>query len=233
MTDKVAIVTAAGKGIGGAIARQLASEDYRLALLSNSGGAKNLAEELGVLGFSGSVRDADVLSELVAKTLDAYGRIDVVVNNTGHPPKGELLEIPDSEWFAGLDLILLNVIRMARLVTPGMIEQGGGAFVNVSAFAAVQPDLAFPVSSSLRAGLGNFTKLFADRYAASGIRMNNVLPGFVDSYPESEEILSKIPAARYGKVEEIASTVSFLLSEGANYINGQSIRVDGGLTKSV
>jgi NAD(P)-dependent dehydrogenase (short-subunit alcohol dehydrogenase family) len=233
MTEKVAIVTAAGKGMGAAIARQLGSESYQLALLSNSGGAEELAAEIGGLGFTGSVTDVDVLSDMVTKTLDTYGRIDVVVNNTGHPPKGDLLEIPDSVWLEGFDLILLNVIRMARLVTPSMLKLGGGAIVNVSAFAAVQPDLGFPVSSTLRATLGNFAKLFGDRYASSNVRMNNILPGFVDSYPVSEDIVSKIPAGRYGTVDEIASTVSFLVSEGAAYITGQSLRVDGGLVKTV
>jgi len=233
MTKKVAVVTAAGKGMGEAVARQLASEGYDLALLSISGGAEKLAEELGGMGMTGTVAEDEVLKELVERTLDKYGRIDAVVNHTGPPPKGELLQIPDSDWLTGLDLLLLNVIRMARLVTPSMIGQGGGAFVNISAYAAVQPDLAFPVSSTLRAALSNFTKLYANRYAASDIRMNAVLPGFVDNYPESEELLSKIPAARYGSVKEIASTVSFLLSDDAKYINGQSIRVDGSMTQSV
>lgn len=233
MTKKVAVVTAAGKGMGEAIARKLASEGYDLALLSISGGAERLAVELGGMGLTGSVAEPDVLSDLVEKTLERYGRIDAVVNHTGPPPKGELLEIPDSDWLIGLDLLLLNVIRMARLVTPHMVEQGSGAFVNISAYAAVQPDLAFPVSSTIRAALGNFTKLYANRYAGSDIRMNAVLPGFVDNYAESEELLSRIPAARYGSVNEIASTVSFLLSDDAKYITGQSIRVDGGMTQSV
>ena len=232
MTEKIAIVTAAGKGMGAAIARQLSSEGYQLALLSNSGGAVELAAEIGGLGFTGSVTDADVLSQMVANTLETYGRIDVVVNNTGHPPKGELLEISDSDWLEGFDMILLNVIRMARLVSPSMLKQGGGAIVNVSAFAAVQPDLGFPVSSTLRATLGNFAKLFGDRFASSNIRMNNILPGFVDSYPVSDDIVSQIPAGRYGTVGEIANTVSFLVSEGAAYITGQSLLVDGGLVKT-
>jgi NAD(P)-dependent dehydrogenase (short-subunit alcohol dehydrogenase family) len=114
-----------------------------------------------------------------------------------------------------------------------MLEQGGGAFVNISTFAAFEPSLIFPVSSSLRAALGSFAKMYADQYAPQGIRMNNVLPGYIDSYPESEENLREIPMGRYGKVEEIASTVRFLLSEEAGYITGQNIRVDGGITRSV
>ena len=234
MTNKkVAIVTAAGKGMGAAIARELGARGYDLALLSNSGGAEALAVELNALGFTGSVTEPDDLKHLVDRTLDKYGRIDAVVNNTGHPPKGPLLEISDEAWHQGLDIVLLNVVRMTRLVTPLMQEQGGGAIVNISTFAAFEPDPAFPVSCSLRAALASFTKLYADQYAPHGIRMNNLLPGFVDSYPESEATKQRIPMGRYASVNEIAKTTHFLLSEDSSYITGQNIRVDGGITRSV
>lgn len=232
-TSKTAIITAAGKGMGAAIARELAAAGYRLALLSPSGAAEDLAVELGGFGLTGSVKSMDDLQKLVAETLARYGRIDAVVNNTGHPPKGQLLEIPDEDWHRGLDLVMLNVVRMARLVTPIMIKQGGGAIVNISTFAAFEPDAAFPVSATLRAALASYTKLYADEYASQGIRMNNVLPGFIDSYPESEANRQRIPMGRYGTVAEIAQTVRFLLSDGAGYITGQNIRVDGGITRSV
>lgn len=233
MTDKVAIVTAAGHGVGAAIARELAASGYRLALLSNGGGAVEVAQELGGLGMTGSVTEAADLAALVDATLDAYGRIDAVVNNTGNPPKGELLDIPDSDWYLGLDMLLLNVVRMARLVTPIFIQQGGGAMVNISTFSAFEPELSFPVSSTLRAGLASFVKLYANRYAEAGIRMNNVLPGYMDNYPASPETLARIPMKRPASVGEIARTVRFLLSADAGYITGQSLRADGGLTHSI
>jgi len=234
MTEKrAAIVTAAGRGMGAAIARELAANDYQLALMSNAGGAEILAEELHGIGMTGSVTDASDLEALVNRTMAAYGRIDAVINSTGHPPTGPLLEIPDEDWHLGLDLVTLNVVRIARLVTPIMQEQGGGAFVNISTFAAFEPDAAFPVSSSLRSALASFTKLYADRYAADGIRMNNILPGFVDSYPESEENLRRIPMGRYASVKEIAKTALFLVSADAGYITGQNIRVDGGISRSI
>lgn len=233
MTERVAIVTAAGRGMGAAIARQLAADDYQLVLMSSSGGAERLAAELGAIGMTGSVTDPSDLEALVERTVAAHGRLDAAVNNTGHPPKGPLLELTDQDWHQGLDLVLLNVVRMARLVTPIMIEQGGGAIVNISTFTAFEPDAAFPVSSALRAALAGFCKLFADRYAADKVRMNNILPGFVDSYPESEENLKRIPMGRYATVSEIAKTVRYLLSADASYITGQNIRVDGGITRSV
>lgn len=233
MSEKVAIVTAAGKGIGAAIARELAADGYRLALLSNGGGAVALAEELGGLGMSGSVTDPAALADLVERTLERFGRIDAVVNNTGHPPKGDLLDISDEAWHSGLDMLLLNVVRMARLVTPIFEAQGGGSIVNISTFSAFEPELSFPVSSTLRAGLASFTKLYANRYAGAGIRMNNVLPGYMDNYPESAENVAKIPMKRYARVTEVAKAVRFLLSNDASYITGQNLRVDGGITRSI
>ncbi len=230
---KTAIITAAGRGMGAAVARDLAAAGWQVALLSNSGGAISLAAELDGLGLTGSVTRPADLAALVEQTLARFGRIDAVVNNTGHAPKGPLLDISDEAWHTGLDLLLLNVVRMARLVTPHMQKQGGGAFVNISTFAAYEPDPAFPVSCSLRAALGSFAKLYADRYAADGIRMNNLLPGFIDSYPESEANRGRIPMGRYGTVAEIAAAVRFLVSDEAGYITGQNLRIDGGLTRSV
>ncbi|MCB8981318.1 MAG: SDR family oxidoreductase [Ardenticatenaceae bacterium] len=232
-TQKTAVITAAGKGMGAAIARELASAGYNLALLSSSGGAEALANELGGIGLTGSVTSSDDLQKLVDAAMAKYGRIDAVVNNTGHPPKGQIVAIPDEDWHKGLDLVMLNVVRMARLVTPIMVAQSSGAIVNISTFAAFEPDAAFPVSSTLRAALASYTKLYANEYASQGIRMNNVLPGFIDSYPETAENRQRIPTGRYGTVAEIAQTVRFLLSDGAGYITGQNIRVDGGITRSV
>lgn len=232
-TRPVAIVTAASKGIGAAIARELAGRGYRLALLARSQAIVTLAHELGGIAIQGSVAEPADLERLVETTLERYGQIDALVNNTGHPPIGELLAIADVDWHRGLDLVLLNVVRMARLVTPAMEKAGGGAIVNISAFAAVQPDAGFPVSGVMRAGLASFTKLYAARYAAAGIRMNSVLPGFVDSYPETPERVTQIPAGRFGTVAEIASAVAFLLSDGAGYITGQNLLVDGGLSRGL
>ena len=230
---RVAVVTAAGKGMGAAIARELAGDGYKVSLMSTSGATVKLADELGGLGLSGSVTNPTDLATLVQNTVDEFGQIDAVVNNTGHPAKGPLLEVPDEDWHAGLDLVLLNVVRMARLVTPMMQARGSGAIVNISTFAAYEPDPAFPVSSSLRAALGSFVKLYADAYAADGIRMNNVLPGFIETYPVGEERLSMVPMGRPGTVEEVARTVLFLLSTDAGYVTGQNLRVDGGTTRSV
>ena len=234
MSDRpVGLITAASKGMGAACARELAARGYRVSLLARSADVEQLARELGGGATRGSVDSADDLARFVKETLDAYGRIDAVVNNNGNPPKGPLLDLTDHDWHVGLDMLVLNVVRMARLVTPAMRAQGGGAIVNISTFAAFEPDPRFPISSSLRAALGSFCKLYADQEAKHGIRMNNVLPGFIDTRPVNESIRASIPAGRYGKAEEIARTVAFLLSADAGYITGQNIRADGGITRSV
>ena len=156
--EKVAVVTAAGSGMGAACARELVQRGYRVALMSSSGRARDLAEELGGVGLAGSVTDVGDLGSLVGEALDRYGRIDGVVNSTGHPPSGEILDLTDDEWHEALDLVLLNVVRIARLVTPAMVRQGGGSIANISTYSAFEPSPEFPLSSSLRAALAGCTK---------------------------------------------------------------------------
>lgn len=233
MTAKVALITAAGSGMGAAIARKLADLDYQVAILSSSGRGEALANELGGVGVTGSNQNPEDLKRLVDTAMDSFGRIDAVVNSAGHGPKGKILEISDEDWHRGMEVYFLNVVRIARLVTPILQASGGGPIVNISTFAAFEPDPTFPTSGAFRASLAAFTKLFADEYASANIRMNNVLPGFIDSLPKKEAFLSRIPMGRYGTTDEISETVAFLLSDGAKYITGQNIRVDGGVTRSV
>ena len=231
--EKVAIVTAGGSGMGAAAARRLAADGCRVAILSSSGKGEALANELGGIGLTGSNRSNDDLETLTGKVMDAWGRIDILVNSAGHGPKGPVLEITDEDWHEGMEIYLLNVIRPTRLVAPVMVAQKSGTIINISTYAAFEPEATFPTSGVFRAGLAAYTKLFADKYAADNVRMNNILPGFIDSLPEKEAFRVRIPMQRYGRTEEIADTVAFLASDGAGYITGQNIRVDGGITRSV
>ncbi|MEM8812768.1 MAG: SDR family oxidoreductase [Pseudomonadota bacterium] len=244
---KVAIMTGAGQGIGRGCAIEMAKAGYTVSLMSPSNRSKDLAEELGGLGRSGSVLDADDLQAMVDETMATYGRIDAVVSNMGHGgtvPEaiktvgfdpdfdGPLLELSDALWHESLDMYVLNVVKLARLVTPIMIGQGGGSFVNISSMNTVEPRAPYPMSM-LRGALHSFSKLFGDRYARHNINMNNLMPGFCENVNLSDFARQSIPAQRPASFEEIGQACVFLASEGARYINGQSILSDGGMNRAV
>ncbi|ROT44361.1 SDR family oxidoreductase [Pusillimonas sp. NJUB218] len=231
--EKVAVITAGGSGMGAAAARKLAQDGYRVAILSSSGKGEALAQELGGIGVTGSNQNNEDVQRVVDQAMARWGRIDALVNSAGHGPRGPILDISDDDWHSGMEVYFLSAVRPARLVAPIMAAQGGGAIVNISTAWAFEPADMFPTSTVFRAGLASFTKIFADTYAAKNVRMNNVLPGWIDSLPTTDARRTSVPMQRYGKAEEIAATIAFLLSDGAGYITGQNIRVDGGISRSV
>ncbi|HXH02359.1 MAG TPA: SDR family oxidoreductase [Candidatus Competibacteraceae bacterium] len=230
---KVAIVTAGRSGMGAAAARRLAVDGFRVAILSSSGKGEALAKELGGMGVTGSNESNEDIKKLVDAVVAQWGRIDVLVNSASHGPRAPILELTDDDWGKGLDVYFLSAVRPIRLVTPVMQRQKSGVIINISTAWAFEPSAMFPTSAVFRAGLASFTKIFADTYAADNIRINNILPGWIDSLPATEERRRSVPLQRYGTAEEIAGTVSFLASDDAAYITGQNIRVDGGLMRSV
>ena len=231
--EKVAVIVAGGSGMGAAAAEKLAAEGYKVAILSSSGKGEALAERLVGLGITGSNQSVDDLQKLVEATMDRWGRIDVLVNSAGHGPRAPILELSDNDWQVGMETYFLNVVRAARLVTPIMQKQGGGSIINISSAWRFEPTDMFPTSAVFRAGLTSFTKIFADTYAADNIRINNVLPGWIDSLPKNDARQDSVPLKRYGTAEEVAATIAFLASSGAAYITAQNIRIDGGVTHSV
>ncbi|MDQ0475007.1 SDR family oxidoreductase [Labrys wisconsinensis] len=233
MADKVAIVTAGGSGMGAAAARRLAADGYAVAILSSSGKGETLAQELGGIGVTGSNESNDDLKRLVDAVVARWGRVDVLVNSAGHGPRAPILEISDEDWHRSMEVYFLSAVRPTRLVTPIMQAQRSGSIVNISTAWAFEPTPMFPTSAVARAGLAAFTKIFAETYAPFNVRMNNVLPGWIDSLPGTEERRESVPMQRYGTMAEIAGTIAFLASPDAGYITGENIRVDGGLMRSV
>ena len=233
MSKQVALVVGGGSGIGADAARKMAAEGWDVAVMSSSGKGEALGNELGGLGFTGSNLVVADLESFVAAAMDRFGRIDAVINCTGHGPKGPVDEISDADWDLGMDYYMLNVVRIVRIVQPIMQAQGSGSIVNISTFAAFEPDPDFPTSAIFRAALAGYVKLWTNKFASAGLRMNNVLPGFIDSLPEKQDRLARIPAGRYAKVEELSNVIAFLASDASSYVTGQNLRVDGGLTASV
>ena len=230
---KVALITAGGSGMGAASAKRLAADGYKVAILSSSGKGEALAADLGGIGVTGSNQSTDDIKRLVDGAMAAYGRIDVLVNSAGHGPRAPILEITDEDWHKGMEIYLMPILRTARLVAPIMVAQGGGSIINISTAWAFEPSAMFPTSAVFRAGLASYTKIFADDFGPKNVRMNNILPGWIDSLPATEARRQSVPMGRYGRAEEIAATVAFLASDGGGYITGQNLRVDGGITRSV
>jgi NAD(P)-dependent dehydrogenase (short-subunit alcohol dehydrogenase family) len=233
MTTKTALIIGGGSGMGAAAARKLAADGFNVAILSSSGKGEALAKELGGLGFTGSNLNVEDLKSFVDLSMKTFGRIDALVNSAGHGPRAPLLEITDEQWHAGLDVYFMNVVRAARLVAPIMVQQKQGSIVNISTAWVTEPAAMFPTSAVARAGLAAYTKLFAEGHAAHNVRMNNVLPGWIDSLPQTDERRDAVPMGRYGTSEEIAATIAFLVSDSAAYITGQNLRVDGGLMRGI
>lgn len=226
---KTAIITAASKGIGAAIARRLVADGYRVGLLGRSEAVEALAAELGGFAVRGDVTNPDDLVALVERARAETDRIDVIVASTGHAAKKKLFELDDADWHAALDIFVMPTVRLLRAARADL-ERSRGAVIAISSFAARRTDPDFASSSVLRAGLSAYVGVAARLLAKDGISINAIAPGFVDSLPSTPERIARIPAGRYGEVAEVAATVAYLASPEARYVTGQTIAVDGGLT---
>jgi len=248
--NRVAMVAAASKGLGRAIAETLAAEGCRLSICSRSlDTLEPVREALGgeTLAVACDVSNAGDLQRWYDETVARFGQVDILVTNTGGPPAAPFMKLTEEQWQSGIDSTLLNVVRLSRMVIPGMQERKWGRLVHLTSFVAKQPVELLTVSSTLRAGLSGLTKTLADQVARDGITVNAVLPGhfLTDRQTHLAELRAKeqgitpeeylrkseqlIPMGRYGKPAELANVVAFLCSERASYVTGASLQIDGGL----
>ncbi len=236
MDDNVVIVTAASRGIGAGCAKELSAQGYKVSLLARSASVLELAQSLQGIGLQGSLTSAADLATLVQTTLDKWGRIDGVVMSFGDPPRPDLLDISDQMWLDNFEMLFLSVVRLARLVTEPMRQQGGGAIVTISACDSQEPSLGTPFSGTLRAAMEGFTKLYAKRYRQDRIRMNSIGPFFVaDDMAELEgwDVPEDLMWSRPATYRELAKAVSFLLSDDARFISGTTLKVDEARSSSI
>lgn len=258
LAGKVALVAAASKGLGRAVAHELAAEGARLAICSRDARtlestARDIASTTGaqVLAHAADVSDPKAVAALVDATLERYGRVDVLVTNSGGPPPGRFESLDAATWQRAVELTLFAPIEFARRVLPGMRERGWGRILNVTSIAVKQPIDSLMLSNSLRAAVTGWARTLANEVAPHGITVNNLMPGFTrtERVEELAQLTAKregitpeqatslwereIPMGRLGTVREFAALAAFLASERASYITGTSIPVDGGWIKAL
>lgn len=251
---RIAMVAAGSKGLGRAIAAALVREGARVSICARTAGplaeTETALRDAGgeVFATAADVSRPDDLARWHAATVERWGHPALVVTNTGGPPPGLFEDLTEDSWRAGIDSTLMNVVRMTRLVLPAMRAARYGRIVHLTSFVAKQPLAILTVSSTLRAGLSALTKTMATQAAGDGITVNAILPGhfLTDRQVEVNELrarqhgltraawedklVASIPAQRFGRPDELADAVAFLLSERAAYLNGTSIQIDGALT---
>lgn len=258
LNGKVALVCAASRGLGKAVAEELANEGANLILCArNADVLSQTCDEIRrksnveVLGISADLTEIADIESLYKESIETFGKIDILVNNVGGPPAGTFENLSRKNWEDANRLLLISVLDLTRLVLPQMKENSWGRILNITSIASKQPVENLILSNSLRAAVTGFAKTLADEVAPFGITVNNILPGYTrterveqlaHTIAEKEGITpqeaqskwtNQIPMKRLGEPQEFAALAAFLVSERASYITGSSIAVDGGWTRSL
>ena len=256
LKDKVALVAASSKGLGYGVARALAANGAKVSLCSRSAddvaaAAKAIADDYGVetLASACDVRVAADIQAWVDRTAAAWGAIDCLLVNAGGPPAMTLGEADDDAFQAAFELTLLSSFRMIRLTIPHMTN--GGSILTVTSSSIKEPSPRLGLSTVMRAGVAGMVKTLADELAGDGIRLNNLIPGRIDTDRVAQldavtsdktglsmdevkaRAIASIPLGRYGTIDDFGAAGAFLLSPAASYITGATLRVDGGAMRSI
>lgn len=253
LKDKIAIVGGGSDGIGHGIAMALAAEGAKLTIFARrepalTKAAAKIREKTGadVLAISADCRRAEDCARVIENTVTHFGAIDVLINNDGAPPLGQLTEFDDPAWQRAVEQNLMYVVRMARGVVPHIQRRGGGSILNITAISAIQPVKGFGLSVATWAGVIGFAKTLSIEVAPMNISVNTICPGYFDTTrlakvftaSESPEamrraLIAEVPMGRIGNVAEIANVVAFLVSPLARYVTGTALQVDGGLLRAL
>jgi 3-oxoacyl-[acyl-carrier protein] reductase len=242
LKGRTAIVCGASSGMGLAIAEALAAEGANVAMFARRRDLlEREAERVGALAVRGDLRDPSDLSRLVERTVDAFGGVDILVNNGGGPPRGSAVEASDDDLESAVELLLLSAVRLTRLCLPYLGKSGRGRVINIESSTVREPADNLALSNAVRPGVVGWAKTLAREVGPSGITVNTIAPGRIDTerlrdvYAEgpTEEDLEPIPLRRLGEPREIAEVVCFLASDRAGYVTGTVVPVDGGLTRSL
>ncbi len=258
LSHKVALVAAGSRGLGRAVAEELAAEGASLLLcardsrtLDETAAAIAKTSNAHVLAIPADVTVTDDIKRVVDSGIDRFGRIDILVTNAGGPPAGRFEQLTHEQWEEAIRLTLFSAIELTRQVLPGMKERRWGRILNITSIAVKQPVENLLLSNSLRAGLTGFARTLANEVAADGITVNNIMPGYTrtERLDELAQMMAEkqgisadefrgkwekeIPMGRLGEPREFAALATFLVSERASYITGTSIQVDGGWIKSL
>jgi 3-oxoacyl-[acyl-carrier protein] reductase len=254
LRDKVAIVGGSSQGIGLGIARALAAEGVKLALTARReailrDACDQIESETGVkpLALVADSRRPEDCTSVVAATAAHFGGLDIVVNNDGAPPLGELISFDDAAWQQAIERNLMYVVRMCREAVPRIQSRGGGSILNITALSAIQPIVGFGLSVATWDAVIGYAKTLSLEVARSSINVNTICPGYIetgrlqkafagadeDEQPMREMLTNEVPMRRIGTVEDIANLVAFLVSPRGSYITGTAIQVDGGLLRGL
>lgn len=242
LSGRTAIVCGASAGMGLAIAEAFAAEGMQVAMFARRRKVlEGEAERLGALAVQGDVTNPQDCERLVDRTLEAFGGVDVLVNNSGGPPRGPALELDDESLDTAVALLLLSAVRLTNLCLPHLRRSPAGRVINIESSTVREPADNLALSNAVRPGVVGWAKTLAREVGPDGITVNTIAPGRIDTerlaevYPDgpTEKDLETIPLRRLGRPDEIASVVCFLASDAGSYVTGTVIPVDGGLTRSL